>query len=115
MASMEAVSGLGLIRPVQGLAALQTALRPCGPATIGVVPVVWSRMLVFDHPTYFGLHGPCVSYDTACSAALSACEAGTREARRAVPWHYAAVPMPMLRCLSYFKAARCARTGAQQA
>ena len=45
MVSMEAASGLGRITPAQGLAALQTAVHPCGSAVVGVVSIAWSRML----------------------------------------------------------------------
>jgi 3-oxoacyl-(acyl-carrier-protein) synthase len=45
MAAMEAASGFGRISPVQGLAALQTAVMPHAPSLLGMAPVQWSRML----------------------------------------------------------------------
>jgi hypothetical protein len=38
-------AGFGLVGIAQGLAALQTAVRPCAPSIVGVVPMVWSRFL----------------------------------------------------------------------
>ena len=45
MAVMEAASGISRIGQAQGLAVLETAVQPSGPAVLLVLPVVWSRML----------------------------------------------------------------------
>ena len=45
MAAMEAASGFGRIGLAQGVAALATAVRPGGPAVLGVVPIAWRRFL----------------------------------------------------------------------
>ena len=45
VAAMEEASGFGRVTLSRGLDALQGAVRPCGPSVLGVVPVVWSKML----------------------------------------------------------------------
>ena len=45
MAAMEATSGFGRIGLAQGLKALGMAVGPTAPSVLGMMPVVWSRML----------------------------------------------------------------------
>ena len=45
MAALEVGGGFVRIGLAQGLAALGVAVRPSGPAVLGVVPVAWSRLL----------------------------------------------------------------------
>ena len=52
MAAMEAASGFAHIGLAQGLGALSTALQESSPSVLGVVPVVWSRFLRADVPTF---------------------------------------------------------------
>ena len=48
MVAMEASSGFGRIELALGLAALSMAVHPEGPSAIGVLPVIWSRLLGDD-------------------------------------------------------------------
>ena len=73
MAAMEAASGFGRIGLAQGLSALAAAVQPCGTSVVGVVPVVWSRML--------GVGGAVPGFLSAFAPIDGICGSSARSAR----------------------------------